>query len=34
MGEPVYVVDLNPTVENIAKIIYEYARSRACRWNP
>jgi 6-pyruvoyltetrahydropterin/6-carboxytetrahydropterin synthase len=28
MGEPVYVVDLNPTVENIAKIIYEYARSQ------
>jgi 6-pyruvoyltetrahydropterin/6-carboxytetrahydropterin synthase len=25
MGEPVYVVELNPTVENIAKIIYEYA---------
>jgi 6-pyruvoyltetrahydropterin/6-carboxytetrahydropterin synthase len=28
MGEPVFVVDLNPTVENIAKIIFEYARSQ------
>jgi 6-pyruvoyltetrahydropterin/6-carboxytetrahydropterin synthase len=28
MGEPVYIVDLNPTVENIAKIIYEYALSQ------
>jgi 6-pyruvoyltetrahydropterin/6-carboxytetrahydropterin synthase len=28
MGEPVFVVDLNPTVENIAKLIFEYARSQ------
>jgi 6-pyruvoyltetrahydropterin/6-carboxytetrahydropterin synthase len=28
MGEPVFVVELNPTVENIAKIIFEYARSQ------
>ena len=28
MGEPVFVVDLNPTVENIAKIIFEFARSQ------
>jgi 6-pyruvoyltetrahydropterin/6-carboxytetrahydropterin synthase len=28
MGEPVFVVDQNPTVENIAKIIFEYARSQ------
>jgi len=28
MGEPVFVVDSNPTVENIAKIIFDFARSR------
>ena len=28
MGEPVFVTDLNPTVENIAKIIFEYARAQ------
>jgi 6-pyruvoyltetrahydropterin/6-carboxytetrahydropterin synthase len=28
MGEPVFVVDQNPTVENIAKIIFDFARSQ------
>jgi 6-pyruvoyltetrahydropterin/6-carboxytetrahydropterin synthase len=28
MGEPVYVVDLNPTAENIARLIFEFARSQ------
>lgn len=28
MGEPVYVVDVNPTAENIARLIFEYARSQ------
>jgi len=28
MGEPVFVVDSNPTVENIAKIIFDFARSQ------
>ncbi len=27
LGEPVYLVDSNPTVEHIAKIIYEQGRS-------
>jgi 6-pyruvoyltetrahydropterin/6-carboxytetrahydropterin synthase len=27
-GEPVYVLDVNPTAENIARLIYEYAASR------
>lgn len=27
MGEPVYVVDVNPTAENIAKIIYDFAHN-------
>jgi 6-pyruvoyltetrahydropterin/6-carboxytetrahydropterin synthase len=28
MGEPVFVVDSNPTVEHIAKIIFDFARSQ------
>ena len=28
MGEPVYIMDENPTVENIAKLIYHYAVSQ------
>ena len=27
-GEPVYVMNVNPTAENIAKMIYEHARSQ------
>lgn len=27
-GEPVYVTDVNPTAENIAKMIYDYAASQ------
>lgn len=27
MGEPVHVIDVNPTAENIAKLIYDFARS-------
>jgi 6-pyruvoyltetrahydropterin/6-carboxytetrahydropterin synthase len=25
LGEPVYVIDCNPTAENIARLIYEHA---------
>jgi 6-pyruvoyltetrahydropterin/6-carboxytetrahydropterin synthase len=28
LGEPVYIVDSNPTVEHIAKIIFDYTRSQ------
>ena len=28
MGEPLYLIDTNPTAENIARIIYEYTASR------
>lgn len=28
MGEPVYVLDQNPTAENIAKLVFEYARAQ------
>ena len=28
LGEPVHVVDVNPTAENIARLIFEYARSQ------
>ncbi|MCS6975741.1 MAG: 6-carboxytetrahydropterin synthase [Gemmatales bacterium] len=28
MGEPFYVLDVNPTAENIAKLIYDYAKSQ------
>jgi 6-pyruvoyltetrahydropterin/6-carboxytetrahydropterin synthase len=27
-GEPVHVLDVNPTAENIARIIFEYAASQ------
>ena len=27
-GEPVYVLDVNPTAENIARLIFEYAASQ------
>lgn len=27
-GEPVFVLDVNPTAENIARLIFEYARSQ------
>lgn len=29
MGEPLYLIDTNPTAENIARIIYEYTASRS-----
>ncbi len=28
MGEPVYVLDVNPTAENIAKLIYDFAAAQ------
>jgi 6-pyruvoyltetrahydropterin/6-carboxytetrahydropterin synthase len=28
LGEPVYVMDVNPTAENIARFIYDFAASR------
>ena len=28
LGEPVYLVDSNPTAENIAKLIFDYAQSQ------
>ena len=28
LGEPLYLMDDNPTAENIAKLIFEYARSQ------
>ena len=28
LGEPIYTVDSNPTVERIARLIYEYARDQ------
>jgi len=28
LGEPLFLVDANPTVEHIAKIIYDYAQSQ------
>jgi 6-pyruvoyltetrahydropterin/6-carboxytetrahydropterin synthase len=27
-GEPVYVLDVNPTAENIAKLIFDYAAAQ------
>ena len=27
-GEPVFVMDVNPTAENVARLIYDYAASR------
>ena len=31
LGEPVFLVDSNPTVERIARLIFDYAASRVCR---
>ena len=37
-GEPMYLIDSNPTAENIAKLIYDFARSQSlpvaevCLW--
>lgn len=28
LGEPLYVIDANPTAENIAKLIFDFARSQ------
>jgi 6-pyruvoyltetrahydropterin/6-carboxytetrahydropterin synthase len=28
LGEPVYVMDVNPTAENIARLIYDYAQGQ------
>lgn len=28
LGEPLYLIDTNPTAENIAKLIFDYARSQ------
>ena len=28
LGEPLYLIDVNPTAENIAKLIFDYARSQ------
>ncbi|MGE5358605.1 MAG: 6-pyruvoyl trahydropterin synthase family protein [Bacteroidales bacterium] len=28
LGEPIYLVDSNPTVEHIARLIYDYTRSQ------
>jgi 6-pyruvoyltetrahydropterin/6-carboxytetrahydropterin synthase len=28
LGEPVYVLDVNPTAENIARLIFDYARGQ------
>jgi 6-pyruvoyltetrahydropterin/6-carboxytetrahydropterin synthase len=28
LGEPMYLVDANPTAENIAKLIFDYAKSQ------
>lgn len=28
MGEPVHVIDVNPTAENIARLIFDFVRSR------
>jgi 6-pyruvoyltetrahydropterin/6-carboxytetrahydropterin synthase len=28
LGEPMYLVDANPTAENIARLIFEYAKSQ------
>jgi 6-pyruvoyltetrahydropterin/6-carboxytetrahydropterin synthase len=27
-GEPVFVLDVNPTAENIARLIFDYAKSQ------
>ena len=28
LGEPVYLIDVNPTAENIARLIFDYAKSQ------
>ena len=28
LGEPMYLIDVNPTAENIAKLIFDYAKSQ------
>ena len=28
MGEPLFLIDVNPTAENIAKVIFEYTRDK------
>jgi 6-pyruvoyltetrahydropterin/6-carboxytetrahydropterin synthase len=28
MGEPVYLIDQNPTAENIARLIYDYTAAQ------
>ena len=28
LGEPIFLVDVNPTAENIARLIFEYAKSQ------
>jgi 6-pyruvoyltetrahydropterin/6-carboxytetrahydropterin synthase len=28
LGEPVYVIDVNPTAENIARLIFDYAKGQ------
>lgn len=28
LGEPLYLLDVNPTAENIARLIYDYARNQ------
>ena len=34
LGEPVFIIDSNPTVERLAKLIYDYAtRVRIFRWS-
>jgi 6-pyruvoyltetrahydropterin/6-carboxytetrahydropterin synthase len=38
LGEPLYLVDVNPTAENIARLIFEYAKAQGfpivetCLW--
>jgi 6-pyruvoyltetrahydropterin/6-carboxytetrahydropterin synthase len=31
LGEPVYILEVNPTAENIAKAIYDYASAQGLR---
>ncbi len=28
LGEPMYLLDVNPTAENLARLIFDYARSQ------
>ena len=32
LGEPVFVVSSNPTVEHIAKLLFDYTQSQGSRW--